>query len=164
VVTEIDFSSIKVSWTLPTDNGSPITSYKVFIKEISTDVYTQESVDCDGTNSDVIADKYCLINISTLLAAPYNVDGGDSIYAKVQTANIYGETDISLEGNGAYYTRVPDQLISLTEDNSVRTLSTNGLTWADGVNNGGVPILDYTIKMKEQSEENFATIANGITT
>jgi hypothetical protein len=34
-----------------------------------------------------------MINISTLLAAPYNVDGGDSIYAKVTATNVYGESD-----------------------------------------------------------------------
>jgi hypothetical protein len=49
-----------------------------------------------------------LINISTLLAAPYNVDGGDSIWAKVEAENVYGTTEQSAEGNGAYYTRVPD--------------------------------------------------------
>lgn len=32
VSTEIDGSQVKVSWMLPSDNGSPITAYKVFVK------------------------------------------------------------------------------------------------------------------------------------
>jgi hypothetical protein len=49
VATTIDGSYIKVEWTLPSDNGSPITEYKVFIKEIQTGTFTQESGECIGT-------------------------------------------------------------------------------------------------------------------
>lgn len=34
VTTEIDQSQVKVLWTLPSENGSPITAYKVYIQEI----------------------------------------------------------------------------------------------------------------------------------
>lgn len=83
------------------------------------------------------------------MIASYNLDGGDSVFAKVIAVNTYGETAYSTEGNGAYYTRVPDIPLSLTEDNSVRTSTTNGLTWSDGTNNGGVPIIDYRINMRQ---------------
>ena len=33
VTTTIDGSSVKVSWALPSDNGSPITLYKVFLQD-----------------------------------------------------------------------------------------------------------------------------------
>lgn len=148
VLTSIDSpysSTMKVEWTLPTDNGSPITSYRVFILEIGTTTYTEESVDCVGTDATVISTSSCLINISTLLASPYNVDGADYIYAKVLAANVYGESDQSVEGNGAYYTRVPDAPVNVQEDISVRTYTDDGLTWQDGVNNGGVPIIDYRV-------------------
>jgi hypothetical protein len=51
-----------------------------------------------------------------LTSAPYNVDGGDSIFAKVSATNFYGESDQSIEGNGAYYIRAPDAPVSLAED------------------------------------------------
>jgi hypothetical protein len=148
VVTSIEGSQVKVEWTLPTDNGSPILEYYIFIQEIGTTTFTHESVDCVGTDQTVIDQEYCMINISTLLASPYNLDGGDSVYAKVKVMNVYGTTDLSSEGNGAYYTRVPDKSISLTEDNSVRTATDNGLTWDDGINNGGVPIISYQVSMR----------------
>lgn len=40
IVTAIDGSSVKVTWALPSDNGSPITEYKVFIQETGTTTYT----------------------------------------------------------------------------------------------------------------------------
>lgn len=40
VVTEIFGSQVKVSWDLPTDNGSPILDYRVYILESGTGVYT----------------------------------------------------------------------------------------------------------------------------
>lgn len=49
VATVIDGSSVKVSWSLSTTNGSPITNYKVYIKEIGLETYTLENTDCDGT-------------------------------------------------------------------------------------------------------------------
>jgi hypothetical protein len=42
--------------------------------------------------------------------------GGDSIWAKVIAENIYGSTEQSQEGNGAYHTTVPDAPINLAED------------------------------------------------
>lgn len=104
-----------------------------------------------------------MIDISTLITLPYNVDGGDSIYAKVSASNVYGESDQSVDGNGAYYTRVPDAPVSLTEDISVRTYTTDGITWTDGTNSGGVPIIDYRINQRELGG-NYLEIASGITT
>lgn len=86
--------------------------------------------------------------MATLLAAPYNVDGGDSIWAKVISANVYGESALSLAGNNAYYVRGPDQPINLQEDISVRTATTDGLTWEDGPNTGGTEITGYTVKKR----------------
>jgi hypothetical protein len=85
-------STVNVAWSLSTTNGSPITAFKVFIKQNGSTTYTLESVDCDGTSATVIANNYCDINIGTLLASPYNTAVSDSIYAKVSATNVYGES------------------------------------------------------------------------
>ena len=54
----------------------------MFIKESGSTTYTQESVDCDGADSTVITNEYCYINISTLLAAPFNIFGGDKLVSQ----------------------------------------------------------------------------------
>lgn len=80
----------------------------------------------------------------------------------VSAVNVYGESAQSTEGNGAYYTRVPDQLVNLQENIAVRTATTDGLTWEDGVNNGGVPIIDYRVNMKVSTDPSFSIIAGSV--
>jgi hypothetical protein len=89
VSTEIDGSQVKVLWSLPSDNGSPITEYRIYIKEVGTTTYTLENTNCDGTQVSVISNEYCHIDISTLIAS-FNLDGGDSVFAKVVAVNVYG--------------------------------------------------------------------------
>lgn len=86
------------------------------------------------------------------------------MYAKVIAVNAYGETVESTEGNGATYTRVPDSPINLTEDNSVRTSTENGLTWNPGAHNGGLTVQDYRINQKEQGASSYSVIATGVVT
>ena len=58
---------------------------------------------------------------STLLAAPYNLPYGSSIYAKVTATNDYGTSARSEEGNGAVILTVPTKVTvsnSLFETNA----------------------------------------------
>jgi hypothetical protein len=82
---------VKVAWTLPTDNGSPITEYKLFIKEIGSNSYTYRSSVCDGTQATVISNSYCLVDVTELINS-FNLDGGHHVYAKVSAINVYGES------------------------------------------------------------------------
>jgi hypothetical protein len=50
VRTTLADSVITVNWNLATNNGSPITAYKVYIREHGTTVYSLEATDCVGTN------------------------------------------------------------------------------------------------------------------
>lgn len=45
---------VKLSWAYPVTNGSPITGYRFFIRESDVLTYTEETVECDGTDSSVI--------------------------------------------------------------------------------------------------------------
>jgi hypothetical protein len=110
----------------------------------------------------VIANSYCNINISTLLASPYNIVGGDSIDAKVTATNVYGDSAQSASGNGAVYTTVPDSPINIAEDQAQRSSSTIGLTWSDGASNGGLATIDYRINQRVQGGS-YSEIASGIT-
>lgn len=96
----------------------------------------------------MIFNEFCNINFSTIVASPYNYNGGESVFAKVVAVNSYGETEQSTEGNGATYTRVPDSPNNLAENNSVRTSTENGLTWSPGAHDGGLMVIDYRINQK----------------
>lgn len=84
--------------------------------------------------------------MSTLLASPYNYDGGDHVWAKVVAVNVYGETDQSEAGNGAYYTREPDSPINVQEDETHRTATQLGIVWSAGASDGGLPVTEYRVK------------------
>lgn len=102
--------------------------------------------------------------MSTLIIQPYNYDGGDSIWAKVSAENFYGESPQSIEGNDAYYIEVPVQPISLAEDISVRTATKDGLTWSDGGDNGGSPVIDYRVNRRVSPDGVYSVIGVSITT
>ena len=48
-------------------------------------------------------------------AAPYSLEWGVGVYAKVIAINIYNDSIESLEGNGAVITTTPDAPINLVE-------------------------------------------------
>lgn len=91
-----------------------------------------------------------------------SLTAGTTYEFKVEARNEYGFSDLS-SVLAILCSRVPDKPINLTEDNSVRTSTTNGLTWTEGAFNGGLPVIDYRINQKEQGGS-YSEIASGITT
>ena len=47
--TSISGLNVKISWTAPSSNGSPITGYLIYIQESDAVTYSVESTDCDGS-------------------------------------------------------------------------------------------------------------------
>ena len=43
----------QITWTPGSDNGSPITAYRIFFKT-STNSYLEELTNCDGSNTDIV--------------------------------------------------------------------------------------------------------------
>lgn len=153
---------MRVSWSPVYDNGSPLTSYSVYIRQHGTETYSLETSDCDGASESVLDLQSCTILLLTLEADPFFLVGGDSIWAKVSASNFYGESVLSNAGNNAYYTTEPDAPLNLAEDVSKRTSTKVGLTWEDAVNNGGMPVIDYRIKQRV-AEGTYSYIAIGLT-
>lgn len=48
---------VVVAWVEPVTNGSPITAYKVFIQQNDLTTFTEESVECIGTDAGVISSR-----------------------------------------------------------------------------------------------------------
>lgn len=63
-------------------------------------------------------DTQCSIPVQTLRSAPFNLDWGSSIYAKVSARNVNGYSIDSQSGNGAIIITTPDPPINLSEDYS----------------------------------------------
>jgi hypothetical protein len=95
----------------------------------------------------------CSVPITTLRASSFKLPWGAFVYAKVAAINSYGVSDDSALGNGAQILTIPDYPVSLAEVAAARSVSTLGLSWSAGTNNGGSPVIDYRI-----------TYSNGVTT
>jgi len=121
--------------------------------------YSTELTHCDASLSTATT---CTIPVGVLRASPFNLPWGSSVYAKLFATNIYGNSEMSSEGNGAIITTTPDAPINLAEDYTQRTKSTLGLTWNQAVFNGGAAIIDYRISIAE-SGGSYSVLASGVT-
>ena len=70
---------------------------------------------------------------------------GDSIFVKIVSVNVYGESQQSSAGNGALIQTIPDSPINLVNDASTSTGYLIKFTWTEGISNGGSKVIDYNI-------------------
>lgn len=111
--------------------------------------YAEELTYCNGSQQSVIDDKYCMIPVSVLRAAPFSLDWGDSVYAQVFATNIKGDSLTSEAGNGAIIVTNPDPPLNLAENSIDRSFTVVGLTWNEPYN-GGSTILEYRVNFAVQ--------------
>jgi len=62
---------IKIDWVAPASNGESITGYTISILEYGTTDYS-ETVYCDGSNSLIISQTYCMVPMSVLTTTPFS--------------------------------------------------------------------------------------------
>lgn len=86
----------------------------------------------------------------------------DSVYAKIVAVNVIGESLMSEEGNGASVVFTPDAPYSLSRNDATTIAGTIGLTWVQGLSNGGSPVLDYSI-IFDQAKGVYISLATGVT-
>jgi hypothetical protein len=151
--------SIVTSWQTPDNGGSPITSFTIEFRHSDGTTFSTEPVNCSGSDPSQLS---CQIPATILNAAPFSLAWGDSVYAIVTATNIYGNSLASNEGNGGIIVRIPDAPLSLLEDETQRTATTLGLVWTNGVENGGLAILDYRINIALESDGIYSVLASNI--
>lgn len=107
--------------------------------------FSQDLASCAGNDATVLAEAQCKIPIATLITSPFDHPWGASIQVKVAAINVVGSSEYSAVGNGAVILTIPDAPLSLADDVLVTTKSQIGMTWYQGVNNGGTPVIDYRV-------------------
>jgi hypothetical protein len=50
-----DETTVIINWIAPSNNGASITSYKVLIRESDDVTFTEDSVNCDGSDATIIS-------------------------------------------------------------------------------------------------------------
>lgn len=133
-----------MNWEAPVDNGTPITGYKVYIRKADFTFIVDPSV-CDGLDYLVMQNTQCIVLLNKLTSQPYNLMLGYSIQIKVIATNAYGDSEISEAGNGDIIVLVPDPVINLLNNPTITSDSVIGISWTDGLSNGGKEIIDYRI-------------------
>jgi hypothetical protein len=89
-----------ITWTAEYDGGSPIIAYTILIKQ-NDGTFTEDMVNCAGTDQAIVLETKCLIPIQRLKDAPYSHPWGAFIYAKISATNLVGTSEYSVIGNGA---------------------------------------------------------------
>jgi hypothetical protein len=138
-------TAVTITWVEPDSMGSPVTGYKVYIRANDDITYLSEYTYCDGSDQTVIDALSCTIPVAQLTGSYFNIEWGKSVFAKVIAYNIYGDSPLSEEGNGAVIITAPDAPLNLAEDASQRGPTQIGLTWTEGASNGGSSVIDYEI-------------------
>jgi hypothetical protein len=98
-----------------------------------------------------------------LLAAPYTLAWGASIYATVKATNLVGSSVTSPSGNGATILTYPNLPSSLANVAAITSASVIGMTWVAPTVVGGSAVIDYRISW-DQGTATYVVLASGITT
>jgi hypothetical protein len=142
-------TDVVIDWSAPSNNGAEITSYQILIRQSDGTTFSEDLTDCNGSATVIVLTTQCTVPISTLTAEPYSLNGGDSVTVKVIATNVKGDSLDSSMGNGATIIAPPDAPINLAEDTGLRTPTSLGLTWEEGVSNGGALVTEYRLSMAE---------------
>lgn len=96
VSTTLIGTQVQISWLPLNSMGNAIQKYKIEIKT-SSNTYEETLTNCDGTDSNIISNNYCLIPMSVFLASPYSLSQGALIVARVQSYNAIGWSALSTD-------------------------------------------------------------------
>jgi hypothetical protein len=118
--TTVNGPVVDIDFEAPFDNGSPIIGYIITIRKSDNSTFETETTSCDGANPTITAQTICSVPISTLKAAAFTLPWGAEIWAKVVAINLYGESEVSEQGNGAIILTYPDSPVNVAEDYSLR--------------------------------------------
>jgi hypothetical protein len=102
------------------------------------------------------------VTSSKFIATPFSLPWGSSLYAKVLAINIKGNSIASDAGNGGIILTTPDSPTSLANVQAITNYNTVGLSWSNGVNNGGSTVIDYRVSYKISDDLVFYTLESNI--
>jgi hypothetical protein len=87
-----DDTSVIIDWVAPNSNGAEITSYTILLRESDDVTFTEDAINCDGSDATIISNTHCEVPLSVLTAAPYLLSLGEGIFAKVIATNVKGDS------------------------------------------------------------------------
>ena len=142
--TTTSHTEIQIQWTKPDNQGAVIIGYKIYIRASDQNYYLEDD-NCYAFSAAVVAGRKCWIPLDVLTSPPFSLIKGNSVHAKILATNMYGDSPLSIEGNGAVMIIVPDAPINLGNDLAVTNKYKIGIVWDPGFSDGGTEVLDYRV-------------------
>lgn len=102
----LETSYIKIAWTEPFNNYAAIDAYRITIVDSNGD-YIEDTSTCDGSDPIVRANRYCLVPMTALWAAPFSLPQGTVVTAKINARNERGWSLTSPAGGTAPVEVIP---------------------------------------------------------
>jgi hypothetical protein len=150
-VTSNEQTNVRISWTEPTyDGGSSLTGYRITIQANDGLSYFEERDHCWGEDQTTKANMFCLIPMTVLRAAPYNLPLGQTIVALVEAKNVIGyslPSDPSISGAEVRTEPLqPDTVVERVEIGTTDTeIKVSYQTITDNTLRGGSPVISLEI-------------------
>lgn len=145
MTTTVDADNILIQWTAPADGGSPIFEYVVLIRQNEGLYFSRDTASCNGYTVEALQQHKCYVPISTLRGSPWLLEWGSHVFAKVQAKTLVGDSPWSAVGNGAEIVSVPDAPQSFMNNVGLSHKTLIAVTWYEGPEPGGRPVLDYRL-------------------
>jgi hypothetical protein len=139
---------VNISWTEPFANYKPVLDYQILIETSVTNTFIERKALCDGAIQAV--NKYCLVDMHDLRAAPFGLTSTTLVRAKVLARNERGWSDPS--GANTLTTGARIQVEPLAVQAPIRGDTTGptrlDVSWSSlstPTENGGSPVLSYHV-------------------
>ena len=96
-MTSIDSSNgnLIITWNEPNNRNSAINKYFIEIRNKLTTLWPEEQTYCDGTNAEVVTNRYCSIPMTVLSSSPYSLSRGDLVVVRITAHNANGWGTVS---------------------------------------------------------------------
>lgn len=150
-------TSVRISWVAPYNGASSILYFNLQIKT-KVGTYIEEQTYCNVRYDEtVINNRFCVLPMDTLTAAPFNLVQGDLVVARILAANIVGESQYSMEnGLGAQIIIAPHSPILAPYRGGQTSVDSAHVLIAPltGAQTGGSEITSYYIQ--------FDDLTNGV--
>jgi hypothetical protein len=144
--TTLETSYIKIAWTAPFANYAAIDAFAITIID-GTGAYVEETSVCDGSDATVQANRYCLVPMTALWAAPFSLAQGTTVTAKVAAHNERGwGAESAANTAGAPVEVVPHQMPAPTRGSSTSDTAIQ-VDWVAPTSptTGGSAVLGYAL-------------------
>ena len=153
VVTQVDAASggVRIDWIEPYDNEQPITQYVITIQTADGSDWLQELTYCDGSLSELVTGRTCIVPMSVLITAPYNYAFRETVKVRARAYNSYGWAEEYSPANevGATVRVIPTPMGPISVNAVETTITQITVYWSmltTGEEIGDSVILSYNLQ------------------